>query len=309
MKKHIGTVYRHVRNNPGMFTLQDMVTRFNIKQRRMYDIFGVLNVIGVVIKRKGGCYTSAPQSVWSDSQWKRTLERIWGDSSEVQVVENNLPEVMCIDAIDIGSDTQIIQIESSECQLLYADNDGVISESYTLPACMCIDANDIGSDTQIIQIDSSECQFLYVDNDGVISEAYILETNSILEPVCLPVEWNGTQRDCTNGEVQCIDINNAFQGYKGILRDSHKSQVLCTDTEDLPLYTFDTQDILMNIPEGRVDWTNTDSLLESLLWLDKDSDSNPETVFGFQQEDCEQDSTCPTPKYITDVLHMTSLCL
>lgn len=228
MKKHIGTVYRHVRNHPGMFTLLDLVKTFDIPPRRMCNIFRVLKIFGVVIKSKVGCYTSVPHSVCSDSQWKRTLERIWGDSPEVQVLENNVPEGMCIDA------------------------------------------NAIGSDTQIIQIDSSEYQLLYVDNDAVISESYILETNSILEPECLPVEWNGTQKDCTNGEVQCIDITNEFHGHKGMLRDSHTSQVLCIDTEDLTTDTFDTQDILMNIPGGRVDWTNTDSLLESLLWLDED---------------------------------------
>lgn len=131
MSRHIGTVYRYVRNNPGMFMVQDLVRGLGIPLRRMYDSLRVLALIGVVTKLRVGCYETAPQSVCSDPEWKRVLETIWGGgSSEVRVVENQLPEDMSIDSNDIGSDTHILQIDSPEYPLLYIHNDGVVWEAY-----------------------------------------------------------------------------------------------------------------------------------------------------------------------------------
>ena len=51
------------------------------------------------------------------------------------------------------------------------------------------------------------------------------------------------------------------------------------DTTDLPFGNFQFDDFTMELPESKVDWTNTDSLRGCLLWLDVET----EDVFPFKR--------------------------
>lgn len=69
---------------------------------------------------------------------------------------------------------------------------------------------------------------------------------------------SGVQTDVT---VQSDDTETEF----------HESELQCVDTDNLP---FD--EMLMNFPEISVDWADTNSLLQPLLWTHKDNNSPPD---------------------------------
>lgn len=116
MKKYARVIYQYVRTNKGLFNVRDLVTRFNIQLRRMYDIFSVLKAIGVVTNVGMGCYKTAP--LWdSKIYWKRALDNIWGDPPEMQVVQGHGTYSQCKSAkIVVGSKDKQSDFNESEVQ-------------------------------------------------------------------------------------------------------------------------------------------------------------------------------------------------
>lgn len=180
LKRNVGIMYHNVRTSTGLLYVQDFVIRFHITLRRLYDIFSVLVAIGAVTKVNNRCYrTSTSLQSHMDLYWKQALDKIWGPSHEVKVVQSESPEVIWIDINEPSSDSHIILSETHDVHL-----------------------------------------------------------------GCIPT------------------ANLIFKS------ESHPGEGQCMDTEGLSVRNFEFDHIAMELFGNTVDHTNTESLLQSLLWLD-----------------------------------------
>jgi len=117
------------------------------------------------------------------------------------------------------------------------------------------------------------------------------------EPTTNSLVVRGEHPEC---KVACITGDNPMSKSvsisaesNGTQSESHESQVGRTDITDLTLENFPFDEFTMDFPESKVDWTHADSLRESILWLDMET----EGLFSFKK-----DTACPTPKDIAQLL-------